>query len=127
MNTTRPGVLGCWEITIPHWRPAALNELMRGRWQAARLKARDRDVVAYWTWGRAIPRVTGKRRVSLRIMIPKRQRRWDIDAFQKSLLDALVHARVIIDDHPDDCEWGGVEYTRGDRLQTTIIVEELEG
>jgi hypothetical protein len=117
-----------WSIEIPGWRPAALNELMGNHGKAGRLKRADRDVVMGYVrrhvW---LPLALAKRRVSLAITLPKGQRRWDIDAFQKSTLDACKHAGIIVDDRDLWVEWGGVKYERGIALSTTIIIEECDG
>lgn len=115
-----------WELIIPGWRPATVNELIAGGpWGAARLKKHDRDHVAVYARIDRIPRATGKRRVSLMITLCKGQRRWDTDALWKSLLDALVWAGMLIDDRPKWCELGPVEYARTGVLSTTISLDEL--
>jgi hypothetical protein len=115
-----------WEIVIDGWRPASLNELLRGGpWGAHRLKRRDREYVVLFANLARVPRATAKRRVSLRIVLPPKQRRWDEDALWKSLLDACVLAGLLKDDDPKWCELGGVDYVRGKALSTTIIVEDI--
>jgi Holliday junction resolvase RusA-like endonuclease len=116
-----------WSMEIPDWRPAALNELMGNHGKAGRLKRADRDVVIGYARLRRIPAALAKRRVSLTITLPKGQRRWDIDAFQKSTLDACKHAGIIVDDRDLWVEWGGVKYERGIGLSTSIIIEEIDG
>jgi Holliday junction resolvase RusA-like endonuclease len=115
-----------YAFTIDGWRPAALNELLKGGpYGAARLKRRDREYVWGYSRKAGVPRAKGPRRVSLAIQLPPRQRRWDIDALQKSTLDACVFARILVDDRDLYAEWGGVTYTRGPRLETTIIIEDI--
>jgi hypothetical protein len=115
-----------WEVHIPWWRPAALNELLKGGpWGAAWLKKNDLSHVCVFAHWHHVPRATGKRRISLKIVLPPKQRRWDIDALQKSTLDACVTAGMLKDDGPKWAEWGGVEYTRGKSLSTTIVIEDL--
>jgi hypothetical protein len=117
-----------WRLDIPNWRPAALNELMGNRGKAGRLKQADRDIVIGYVKLHGFPPVAlAKRRVRLAITLPKGQRRWDVDAFQKSTLDALKHAGAIVDDRDLWVEWLGVDYDRGARLSTSIIIEELDG
>jgi Holliday junction resolvase RusA-like endonuclease len=116
-----------WGMEIPGWRPAALNELMGNRGKAGRLKKVDRNLVISYARMRRIPAAMVKRRVSLTITLPKGQRRWDVDAFQKSTLDACKHAGIIVDDRDLWVEWGGVKYERGTALSTTIIIEETDG
>jgi hypothetical protein len=115
-----------WEIQIDGWRPASLNELLKGGpWGAHRLKRRDREYMVLFANLARVPRATAKRRVSLRIVLPPKQRRFDIDAFQKSTLDACTHAGLVKDDNPKYADWGGVDYIRGKVLSTTIIIEDI--
>jgi hypothetical protein len=115
-----------WEIAIDGWRPASLNELLRGGpWGAHRLKKRDREYVALFANLARVPRATVRRRVSLRIVLPPKQRRWDGDALWKSLLDACVRAGLLKDDGPKWCELGEIVYQRGTSLATTIILEDI--
>jgi hypothetical protein len=61
---------GCWRITVPGWHPARLNELLPNRWQAHKLKKRDRSAIAFWSVmcnGPFVPEATGPRRVHLSI------------------------------------------------------------
>lgn len=122
-----------WEIPIDGWRPHALNELMKAyHMRAAQMKRLDRDHVIVFAsmLAKRIPPPTSKRRISLRITLPPRQRRWDIDAFQKSTLDACKHATLIRDDNENWAEWGGVTYVRNpaaDTCSTVVIVEEPDG
>ena len=124
----RPSVVtGRWEIIIDGWAPTPLNRLL-GHWAAAaRLKRYDRDHVVLFGGMAHVPLPTRKRRVSLRITLPPKQRRWDGDALWKSLLDACTKAQLIKDDNPNWCQLGTVEYEkeRGE-LSTTIIIEELD-
>lgn len=94
-------------------------------------KKLDRDHVILFSWilSKRIPLPTAKRRISLRITLPKGQRRWDIDALQKSTLDACKQAKLIRNDSEVWAEWGGVDYVRDDQAivcSTVVIVEELE-
>jgi hypothetical protein len=117
---------GWWSVQVVDWRPATLNELMSGRRTCMRLKKRDRLVLcAMFEQAVEVPPATGKRRVSLRIVLPRGQRRFDKDAFWKSLLDGLTHAGALVDDRPDYCEPGTVEYARDERLETTIRLEDV--
>jgi Holliday junction resolvase RusA-like endonuclease len=65
--------------------------------------------------------------VSLQIILPPRERRCDPDAYWKSTLDALVHAKMLINDSSVWVELGSVDFDRtsGNRA-TRILLEELE-
>ena len=113
------------EITIDGWHPARLNQ-WDGRHWAVRSKAKavDRDVIALACRTTGVPVATGKRRVSLGIILGPRQRGGDPDAYWKSLLDALKHAGSILDDRKECLELGPVTYSRGPRKATVITLED---
>ena len=50
----------------------------------------------------------------------------DPDASWKVILDACVAAGRLVDDGPQWCELGPVNYGRGPKRATTIILEEIE-
>ena len=84
-------------IQIPNWRPATLNSLMNVHWgKVKKLKDADKAMVA--TYGRNIPKATGKRRVTFSILTPKGMRKVDPDSILKSGLDALVCCGLLVDD-----------------------------
>lgn len=110
-------------IRIPNWHPAPVNRLYSGHWaKRKRLKEKDADIVAHYAqpW----PKATSKRRVKVAIVLGPRQRACDSDAYFKSLLDALKHAGMIVDDSPKWVELAPVEFTRGDRA-TEIWLEDI--
>lgn len=95
-------------VEIPKWHPARLNAIV-GHWgKRSRLKKADRELV--WAYTRNIAPAAGKRRVSLIIVLAGRQKVCDPDAYWKSLLDALVQARMLVDDSPEWVELGPVEF-----------------
>lgn len=123
MSTT--AATGTFRIEIPGWVPTPLNQLSghwRGRWGK---KKQDKAMVVLHAWKAGIPPATGRRRVSLRITLPPGRRRWDPDCFWKSCNDALVSARLLVDDGPKWCELGTVSYERTGVLSTTILLEDL--
>jgi Holliday junction resolvase RusA-like endonuclease len=73
-----------------------------------------------------IPKATGKRRVSLHVTLGKGMREFDDDAWQKSTLDAMKHAGLIVDDSSRYVETGPVTFSR-DRQGwgTRITLEDL--
>ena len=115
-------------LTIPHWNPALLNQLMKNRWEESRLKKADSEIV--WAIARQerIPIAGGKRRVSIHITLPrKRGRKPDPDAFLKSALDALVKCGMLKDDSDKWCEWTKptIETGTQDVWGTRITLEDL--
>ena len=109
-------------ITIPNWHPAPLNKLMRNRWEAARLKKADREIIAHYA--SKSPKANSKRRVSLTITLAKGQRACDPDAYTKSLLDGLVHCGQLVDDSRLWCEIEAIKFERGNK-STTILLEAV--
>ena len=116
------------ETKVDHWHPATYNE-MHGRtvhWgRKARLKKRDREVVG--TLYAKLPKATGRRRVSLVVVMAKGKRCPDKDAYWKSLLDALKHHGMLVDDNPKHCEPGTVTFDRSNDTYfgTRIILEDV--
>jgi hypothetical protein len=104
-----------------------VNQLLRGVRLRIRLKKQDREMIGAYARLAAIPRATGKRRVSLLITLAPGQRAPDPDAFWKSTLDALVQAHVLLGDDRHRCELGSVTFRRGSGRQTTIVLEDLGG
>lgn len=113
-------------LIIPEWRPMRLNETMGRHFHViGRRKKQDRAIVWAYCLKERAPAATGKRRVSLEITLSGRQKEADIDAYQKSVLDSLVHAKMLIDDSGKWAEWGGVTYRRGKQGKTVIILEDV--
>jgi len=84
-------------IQIPKWRPATLNSLITVHWSTAnQLKRSDKGMVAHYC--KDIPKATGKRLLEVNILMGKKQRKCDPDAFHKSLCDALVACGMLVDD-----------------------------
>lgn len=111
-------------MRIGGWHPAKLNDLLHCHWSKKhRLKKADRDIVAYYAgW---IPKATGKRRVTLMIILGPRQRGADPDAYQKSLADALVCCQLLRDDSREWIEWAPIVYERGPERATVITLTDL--
>lgn len=118
-----------YTITIPQWHPATNNQLLEGRWQAAKYKRSDRSVVAYYSKKSKCPKAEGKRLVGLFIMLKKGQRGADVDAYHKSLLDALVKAEMLVDDNSNWAELSPVEFERGTESVwgTRITLTDIHG
>lgn len=107
-------------ITIPHWHPATVNQLLSGHWsKAAKLKKSDRQMVAHYS--RHAIKATGKRILELAIILKKGQRAADPDAYFKSLLDALVAAEMLTDDNRQGVELMPVQFKRNPKDWGTII------
>ncbi len=119
-----------YRIKIPDWRPAMLNEYTDKSWYVrSKIKGVDRELVVTYALAAAIPPPVERRKVSLRIVLGKRQQTGDVDAHWKSLLDALKHAGVIKD---DSRKWATfdpeIDFVRSHdgSCSTTIILEDVE-
>lgn len=121
-----PVLAGVLKLAIPGFQPATLNELLRGWRQAAKLKKRDRRVIGMYAMIAGIPKATGKRRVTLTIILGPRQRGADVDAWWKSTLDALKHCGAITDDDRHGVELAPVRYERGPERGTVIELEDVD-
>ena len=113
-----------YTLEIPRWRPALLNELMRSVKGKIRLKKQDREMICAYAWQAKIPRATGKRRVSLHITLRKGMREFDVDAPDKSLYDAMKHAKLIVDDSVKFLERGPLTFSRDPKAWGTKITLE---
>lgn len=127
--TTTPIVL-----EIRDWMPCSENEFTRHtlHWSKRnKLKADDRDAVHCATYlyqfDHGSIQAKGKRRVSLEYVFPKshRGRRPDPTNLEKSLLDAMKHAGLIVDDDYAHCEMGEVKYSSGPKRMTRITLEDV--
>lgn len=111
------------DIEIPNWRPALLNQYIGKHWSVgAKLKKRDKAMVLAFACNK--PKATGKRRVDLFITLGTRQRQSDYDAPWKSLLDALVNCKMLIDDNAAGVQLGDIIYDRG-KAKTIIRLTDL--
>jgi hypothetical protein len=89
-----------------------------------RLKKQDLRMVCAYAWQAKIPPATGKRRVSLRVTLGEDMREFDYDAPWKSLLDAMKHAKLIVDDSCRYVEQGPVTFSRDPAAWGTVITLE---
>lgn len=116
-------------LYLPQYLPVALNKLLEGhRSQRGRLKQKQAELVRFYALSQELPAAKTKRRVDLRVVLPKGQRAWDPDAMWKGLLDALVSASLLVDDNPKWCQLGEVVYLRSgtDLRETYVILTDLD-
>jgi hypothetical protein len=114
-------------ITIPGWRPATVNQLLRTVRGRIRYKKLDRALITAYGRLAAVPPATVRRRVSAHITLGPGQKAADPDAYWKSLLDALVQAGMLVDDDAEGVEFGPVTFGRGPSWGTAIALEDLDG
>ncbi len=111
------------EITIEKWRPARLNEFVGKHWSmGAKLKKLDRTIV--FAHSTTKPKAEEKRRVDVHMVLGPRQKESDPDSRWKSLLDALVFSKMLIDDTGMYVQLGDVTYSRGEP-KTIITLTDM--
>jgi Holliday junction resolvase RusA-like endonuclease len=95
---------------------------MRGKIrERIRLSKTWRLIVAHaWSGTKA----TGKRRVTITIILGPRQRGADPDAYFKAVGDALVDCGALVDDSRKWVEWMPVRYDRGKNTGCMIELED---
>jgi len=112
-------------LTIPDFIPQNLNRLLRTHWAKRNRAIRaDADLVAVLAMQAGIPKARGKRRLSLAVTTNTNVAP-DADNLLKAMLDALVKARLLIDDSPRWVELAGISVSRADRRETRITLEDV--
>jgi hypothetical protein len=113
-------------VRIPGWHPTRLNKLLNSHWATAgKMKKCDRGIIKYYC--REIPKAKGKRLVRFTIVLKKKQRAADPDAYFKSLLDGLVHAGMLKDDNRQWCEIEQPKYARsGSEIVSATIITLID-
>lgn len=110
-------------MRIPHWHPTPLNKLL-GHWsQAHKQKKADREIIQAYAAIYGMREATGKRRVTLTVLLPKGKRATDPDSMHKSLLDGLVHAKLLVNDSLRWVELPPVQFARMNSGVDGSIVE----
>jgi Holliday junction resolvase RusA-like endonuclease len=113
-------------LTIPNWKPVSVNRLVGRHWgQVHKLKAADAKMVAAYALQARLPAATGRRRVKVLIECLPGQL-LDGDNCLKSLLDALVKCRALVDDSAEYLDLVRVEVVAAARPGTTITLEDVE-
>lgn len=118
--------MGEYVLHIEDWQPTPLNKLMGGHWSKAhRQKNRDLAIICGYAVQAKIPVATSKRSVELTITLGPKQRGADVDAYFKSLNDALVRCRLLTDDNRQGVELLPVRFERGARKATRIVLKDF--
>lgn len=86
-------------IWIPKWYPPSTNRLAGKHWaESGRVKKQARLLIGAMARHHRTPKATGRRRVGLMILYSDARRKCDPDNYWKALLDALKHAKLIVND-----------------------------
>jgi Holliday junction resolvase RusA-like endonuclease len=115
-----------YRLRLDRWQPTPINQLMNCHWATSgRRKKVDTNVICGYCIANRIPIAQGPREVSLLITLGPKQRAPDPDSLWKSTLDALVHARMLIDDNRQYCRMGSIDFDRGPERSTLIELTNL--
>lgn len=116
------------KIKIVQWHPHRLNEFIGCHWtKMAKMKKEDAQIVGIYAIKASVPRAECKRKVRVVMLGWKYGRLPDKDAYDKSLLDALVSAQMLLDDSSKYLEGRmEVELRRSSCKSTTIHLEDVE-
>lgn len=118
--------MAVYTLEIPGWHPTPLNKLLNSHWaKAGRMKEADREMVGKACLVYGVQPAICKRRVRLLLVLGKGARACDPDAYQKSLFDALVHAKALRNDNRQWCELTTPRFARGDVAGTFITLEDV--
>jgi hypothetical protein len=116
----------CWTLEIPGWMPTPLNKLLHCHWgTASKLKDNDLRVISDALTVYGVPEARAKRSVRLLVVLPKGKRAVDPDALHKSLNDALVRCKALVN---DSSRWVQIEqprFARGEELTTFLTLEDV--
>ncbi len=113
-------------LRIENWQPTPVNKLLNCHWATAgRRKKVDKNLICAYCLKNRVPIAQGPREVNLLITLSPKQRACDPDAYWKSTLDALVHARMLIDDNRQYRRRGTIEFDQGPERATLIELVDL--
>lgn len=121
-------VRATYSFGIPAWHPTPINKLLRmDRWKRGRLVKEEYAIVAAYALKAQVSRATGRRRVTVTMVLKPKQRGCDPDAQLKGLLDGLKRCGVIQDDNRTRIELAPVQYRRGTATEwgTEIVLEDI--
>lgn len=114
------------ELHLYEYHPPTINELLKEKWRAARLKKKCVEIMWKSCLEQNLVKASGKRMVSIIITTCKPGRRADPDAYYKATFDALVKCNMLVDDSSKWCDHVSTLITTGDKNKTTIILADIE-
>lgn len=119
--------MATYTITIPNWNPPSLNTWDGRHWAVrARAKSATAELIKTYCLVAGVRPATGKRRVTLMIVLGKGQRANDPDNYWKATLDALKRCGAILDDRRQCVETPPVRFRRATQRATILQLEDLE-
>jgi hypothetical protein len=113
-------------LVIPRWQPPRKNQLMRGKLKTRmRLERVTRNIICGYCLLNRMPLAQGPREVRLTVVLGPGQRGGDPDSYMMALGDALVQAKMLIDDNRQYVRWAPTEYERGLERATRVELIDL--
>src|SRR5262249_2531686 len=119
-----------YTLMVPTWYPPLCNRWRGRHWSVAhRLRKQAVALLGVYALQQHVPRATGRRRVSVEIVLAPRQRQPDCDAYDKLLLDSLGAVGLLVDDRePGLAARVEVTFRRGqaDDWGTVLYLTDVE-
>ncbi len=116
------------EFTIPDWRPASLNTLLRVHWaRRAKMVREAKDLIGAYFMASGLPKAVGQRRVTITVVYQRKAGgvSQDGDNACKLILDGLKTCGALVDDSPEWCESVTVKHERGERRAVRVKLEDV--
>jgi len=82
-------------------------------------------MIGVYLYNAKVPKAAGKRRVEIVIVLGKGQRAGDPDAYNKSLLDALVRLGYLKDDNRQWLQLESVKFSRAEEKAMIIRITDV--
>ena len=115
-------------LYLPNYTPTSVNKLLSMHWGSrGKVKRGDMDIIAHFASVQKLPRATGRRKVTIRVVWPRGARMPDPDNIKKVLLDGFVAASLLVDDSIKWCQVEPIEYFRhaGEVREVFAIFEDI--
>lgn len=121
-----------WEIRLDRWQPPSINTTLGRHWRAIhRAKLDAADIIGIYSAIAQVPKITLDYRPRRHVVITavgwshKGSVLPDPDNVLKITLDAMVRARLLVDDADEYCTWERPALSCGRPTLTTIVITDI--